>query len=408
MLVTESFPIFSWCFFTFTDMYKKIRIGRGKGYRVEHGHPWVYQNEIEHTDPYISNGEIVDVYNFKDRFIGRAYYNAQSQITARILTRKEEQINTDFFSRRLLQAKRQREAYGYTHNYRLIFGEADHLPGLVIDKFGDYYVVQILTLGMEQWKKNITEILINQFRAKGIYERNDVPVRTLEGLTEQQGFLSDPFDTHIEIEEQGVRFQFDLTEGQKTGFFLDQKENREELKAISKGAHVLDCFTYTGSFALFAAYYGAASVTAYDVSARAIERAVENATRNQLSQCTFTCANAFDVLPEKIKSGERYDMVILDPPAFTKSRKNIQSAIRGYKEINLRGIKLLKPGGFLMTFSCSHFMSDELFYETLCEAAYDSGRTLKRIKYLQQSKDHPVVLGIPETQYLKGYLLLVE
>jgi 23S rRNA (cytosine1962-C5)-methyltransferase len=308
----------------------------------------------------------------------------------------------------LLQAKAQREAFGYYENYRLIFGEADGLPGLVIDKFGDYYVLQILTLGIEKWKDVITQAISKYFKPKGIYERNDVPVRVLEGLQEQKGFLSSVFETKIEIEEQGVRFQFDIAEGQKTGYFLDQKENRQELKDICKGASVLDCFTYTGSFALFAAKYGAASVTGYDISSWAIEQANENARLNGFRQCEFICANAFDTLPDKIKSGERFNVVILDPPAFTKSRKNIQSAVRGYKEINLRGIKLVKPNGFLMTYSCSHFMNDELFYETICEAAQDTGRTIKRIKYLQQSKDHPVLMGVPETQYLKGYLLLVE
>lgn len=389
-------------------MYKKIILGRGKGYRVEQGHPWIYNNEIEKQEPSISNGEIVEVLNFKEKFIGRGYYNAQSQIVVRLLTRSEVQIDRSFFEHKLLQARAQREAFGYINNYRLIFGEADGLPGLVIDKFGDYYVMQILTLGMERWKDCICDLLTRHFKPKGIYERNDVPVRVLEGLQEQKGFLSQPFPTQIEIDEYGVRFRFDIAEGQKTGFFLDQKENRLELKEICRNAHVLDCFTYTGSFALFAAHFGAASVTGYDISEWAVHQARENARLNSFHACEFICANAFDILPEKLKAGEKYDVVILDPPAFTKSRKNIQSAVRGYKEINLRGIKLCKPNGFLMTYSCSHFMSDELFYETLREAAMDAGRTIKRIKYLQQAKDHPVLPGVPETQYLKGYLLMVE
>jgi 23S rRNA (cytosine1962-C5)-methyltransferase len=389
-------------------MHKKVILGRGKGYRVETGHPWVYQNEIESSDNDIADGELVQVLNFRNQFIGIGYYNSKSQIAVRILNRAHALTDATYIENLILKARLQREAFGYKNNYRLIFGDADSLPGLVIDKFGDYYVLQILTLGMEQFKQTLVDVLQKHFHPKGIYERNDVPVRVLEGLSEQKGFLSAPFDTIIHIEEQGVKFEFDIAEGQKTGFFLDQKENRMELKDISSGANVLDCFTYTGSFALFAAYYGAASVTGYDISEWAVQQARRNAALNQFDQCRFECANAFDVLPEKIKQGVQYDLVILDPPAFTKSRKNIQSAVRGYKEINLRGIKLCKPNSFLMTYSCSHFMSDELFYDTIREAAMDAGRTIKRIKYLQQAKDHPVLLAVPETQYLKGYLLLVE
>ncbi len=397
-----------WRFFIFTRMYKTVKLGRGKGYRVETGHPWVYNNEIESADKGIADGEIVQVLNFRNQFIGNGYFNSKSQIVVRILNREQEATDATFIEKKIMNAKKQREAFGYKNNYRLIFGDADSLPGLIIDKFEDYYVLQILTLGMEQFKQVIVDVLNKHFSPKGIYERNDVPVRELEGLSEQKGFLSAPFDTNIIIEENGVKFEFDIAEGQKTGFFLDQKENRVELKDICKGAHVLDCFTYTGSFALFAAHYGAASVTGYDISEWAVNQARRNAKLNQFNQCRFESANAFDVLPEKIKQGERYDVVILDPPAFTKSRKNIHSAVRGYKEINLRGMKLCKPNSFLMTYSCSHFMNDELFFDTIREAAWDAERTIKRVKYLQQAKDHPALFSVPETQYLKGYLLLVE
>ncbi len=392
----------------FYQMYKNIKLGRGKGYRVEQGHPWIYNNEIECIDEGVENGELVNVFNFKNQFIGCAYFNAHSQISARILTRHQQTIDEDFFEQRIRLARTQREALGYTSNYRLVFGEADQLPGLIIDKFGDYFVLQILTLGMEPWKQCITRILQKIFFPKGIYERNDVPVRTLEGLHEQKGFLSKPFDTRIKIVEDNIRFCLDLAEGQKTGFFLDQKENRRVLQNICRNADVIDCFTYTGSFALYAAHYGATSICAYDVSEWAVKQANENALLNKYNQCSFECANAFDILPEKIKNGDQYDIVILDPPAFTKSRKNIHSAMRGYKEINLRGLKLTRSNGFLMTYSCSHFISDELFFHTLREAAHDAGRLIKRVQYLQQAKDHPALFDVPETQYLKGYLVIVE
>jgi 23S rRNA (cytosine1962-C5)-methyltransferase len=260
---------------------------------------------------------------------------------------------------------------------------------------------------MERWKNDIVEIIEELFSPEGIYERNDVPVRVLEGLTEQKNFLSKPFSTKQVINECGVKFQIDIEQGQKTGFFLDQKENRMELEHIVKGASVLDCFTYTGSFAMNAAFYGAKEVIGYDISEWAIEQAKQNAALNKFNQCHFECVNAFDKLPELVKAKKQFDIVVLDPPAFTKNRSGIQSALRGYKEINLRGMRLTKPGGFLITFSCSHYMTPDYFFSTLHEAAYDAGKTIRQVKYLQQAKDHPVMWNVPETNYLKGYVLQV-
>lgn len=384
----------------------KIILERGKGRRVEGGHPWIYGNEIGQIEGKPITGEIVEVYNFKNDFIGKGYINEQSQITVRLLTRnKNETINKEFFRKKLLACKKHRELLGYNQNYRLVFGEADFLPALVIDKLNDVYVLQTVSAGMDAWKKEIAEILLEDFNATGVYERNDVPVRKLEGLEEIKGFLSKPFETHFTIEEEGVKFNVDVAEGQKTGFFLDQKENRKAIKEIVHDADVLDCFTYTGSFALFASYYGAKNITALDISEEAISLAKQNAELNAFSNISFVSGNAFDLMPVWVKENKLFDVVILDPPAFTKNRQGIESATKGYKEINLRGMKLVKPGGFLVTFSCSHFMTTELFSNMIAEAAHDAGRTIREIQYLTQSKDHPVIWGVDETHYLKGFVL---
>lgn len=350
----------------------------------------------------------MDVFNFRGDFIGRGYINERSQITVRFLTRKrDEVIDKNFFRARILACKTYRESLGYTENYRLVFGEGDFLPALVIDKFHDVYVLQTLSAGMDRWKQMIAEILLEDLQAQGVYERNDVPVRTLEGLEETTGFLSAPFPTKFTMQEMGVHFHVDVVNGQKTGYFLDQKDNRLAIQHIVRGAEVLDCFTYTGSFALFAAHFGAKKVTALDISAEAIQLMQENAALNGFSQIEGVCGNAFDILPQWVKEGRQFDTVILDPPAFTKSRKGIDSAVKGYKEVNLRGIRMVKPGGFLATFSCSHFMDVNLFYDTVASAARDSGRTVREVQFLNQSKDHPVIWGVPETHYLKGLILQI-
>lgn len=386
----------------------EVILQKGKGRRVEDGHPWVYGNEIEHINGNPQTGDIVSVYNFRKDFIGKGYINTLSQITVRLLTRDaDETIDKSFFRNRLFSCRAYRETLGYTTNYRLVFGEGDMLPALVIDKFADVYVMQTLSAGMDIWKNIIAEILLEDFHASGVYERNDVPVRTLEGLTEHKGFLSEPFPTRFIMEEEGVRFHVDVDAGQKTGFFLDQKDNRLAIAQIVKNKSVLDCFTYTGSFALFAAHFGAASVQALDISADAIRMMQANAELNGFKQIEGICANAFDVLPQWVKESKQFDTVILDPPAFTKNRKGIDNAIKGYKEINLRGIRLVKPGGFLATFSCSHFMDVNLFYDTVAAAAKDAGRTVREVQFLNQAKDHPVVWGVQETHYLKGLILQI-
>jgi 23S rRNA (cytosine1962-C5)-methyltransferase len=278
----------------------------------------------------------------------------------------------------------------------------------VIDKLNDVYVMQTLSAGMDKWKTAIAEILFEDLGATGVYERNDAPVRALEGLEEITGFLGPPFATEFIIDENGVQLHVDVAGGQKTGFFLDQKENRLAIKQIVRDADVLDCFTYTGSFALFASSFGARAVTALDISSDAIATAKKNAEENGFSNIEFIPANAFDILPQWVKAQRLFDVVILDPPAFTKNRKGIDSATRGYKEINLRGMKLLKPGGFLVTFSCSHFMTTELFSYMIADAARDAGKTIREVQYLTQSKDHPVVWGIDETHYLKGFILQIN
>jgi 23S rRNA (cytosine1962-C5)-methyltransferase len=387
----------------------KVILGYRKGLRVEYGHPWVYLNEIERIEGPYEPGDIVEVFNCKDRFIGKGYINPKSQITVRLLTRnKTEEINEEFFRKRITAAWNLRKNVIETTCCRVIFGEADFIPALIVDKYSDYLVIQTLALGIDIWKDTIVKILNEVFAPKGIYERNDVPVRELEGLDQKKGFLSEPFDTIVLTEENGVQFYVDIENGQKTGYFLDQKENRASIKNIVKNADVLDCFCHTGSFSLHAGHYGAKSVLGIDISELAVEAARKNAQLNGLSDvCRFESANAFDVLNQWVREGKKYDVVILDPPAFTKSRSAIEGALRGYKEINLRGMKLLKPGGFLITCSCSHYMYPELFTEVIMEAAKDAHRTLRQIEYRFQAKDHPVLWNSDETLYLKFLILQV-
>ncbi|MDF2881183.1 MAG: SAM-dependent methyltransferase [Clostridiaceae bacterium] len=387
----------------------KFYLYKGKGLKAENGHPWIYSNEIEGYDGEYTNGDIVEVYNFKNDFIGKAYINDVSKITLRIMTRDiNEEINEDFFRGRLLNAWEYRKKVIDTSSCRVLFGEADFLPGLIIDKYEDYYVVQSLSLGIDKYKDIIVKILNEDFNAKGIYERSDVRVRELEGMEQTKGFLSDAFDTKIQIVENGVKYIVDIENGQKTGFFLDQKENRKSIHKLCKDADVLDCFTHTGSFALNAGIAGAKSVLGLDISNLAIEDAQKNAEINNLSDIVkFECHNAFDVLHEWAKEGRKYDVVILDPPAFTKSKSTVKSAVRGYKEINLRGIKMVKPGGFLVTCSCSHFMDPELFSETIKDAAKDARRMLRQVEFRTQACDHPILWNSDESYYLKFYIFQV-
>ncbi|CDF59072.1 class I SAM-dependent rRNA methyltransferase [Thermobrachium celere] len=387
----------------------KVFLGYKKGLRVEDGHPWVFKNEIENIEGSYEPGDIVEVYNYKGKFIGKGYINPKSQITIRIMTRnKDEEINEEFFRKRIIDAWNYRQKVIETNSCRVVFGEADFLPALIVDKFSDYLVVQFLSLGIEKWKDTIVKVLKEVLNPKGIYERSDVPVRELEGLEQCKGFLTEPFDTTIITEENGVKFYVDVENGQKTGYFLDQKENRRAIKDIVKDADVLDCFCHTGSFSLHAGYFGAKSVLGIDVSEHAVEFARRNAKLNGLENvCKFEAHNAFDVLKTWAKEGRKYDVVILDPPAFTKSRSAVEGAIRGYKEINLRALKMIKEGGFLVTCSCSHFMYPELFMEVVMDAAKDAKRTLRLVEYRNQSKDHPVLFNSDETLYLKFMILQV-
>jgi len=382
----------------------KKRIGN----RVENGHPWIFANEIAETEETVKAGDIVTVFNGEKKFLGRGFINPQSQIAIRLLTRNEkEEINEQFIRHRIAKAWAYRKKIGYTDNCRLVFGEADELPGLIIDKFGDHFVIQTLALGMDLWKSVITNSLKELFGSEKIYERNDVPVRELEGLPQQKGFLAAPFDTRIQFRENGLIFEADLENGQKTGYFLDQQDNRRAIRNIVKNAEVLGAFCYTGSFEVHAGHYGAKSVLGLDISEQAVAQARKNAELNGLENTVrFEAVNAFDVLKKWSREGKQFDVVMLDPPAFTKSRETIQKAISGYKEINLRGMKLLREGGFLVTSSCTNLVSPEMFLETIRMAARDAGRKIRQVVYQAQSPDHPVVWGLDNTHYLK--FLIVE
>lgn len=388
-----------------TKVYLKKKISR----RIESGHPWIFGNEVNTIDGEATGGETVEVYAHDKKFVGRGYINPQSQILVRLLTRdKTEVIDEAFFYGRLKEAWEYRQKLGYIDNCRLIFGEADFMPALIIDKFNDYFVIQTLALGMDKWKPAIVKALEKIFQPKGIYERNDVPVRELEGMTQQKGFLSEPFDTQIIIKENGVKMHVDLENGQKTGYFLDQHDNRRAIQHIVKGADVLGAFCYTGSFETHAGAYGAKSVLGLDISENAVAQARRNAELNGLQDIVkYQAVNAFDVLKQWSKEGRQYDVVMLDPPAFTKSRETIQKAITGYKEINLRGMKLVKKGGFLVTSSCTNLVQPELFLQTIQMAARDARRQLRQVTFQAQASDHPIIEGWENTNYLKFLIVQV-
>ena len=371
------------------------------------GHPWIYNNEIDRIAGTVAPGDIVEVYYFDGQLAGRGYINPGSQIMIRLLTRKRDNIDAAFFHQKISEAWAYRQQLGYTENCRLVFGEADGLPALIIDKFNDYFVLQTLSLGIEQWKTAIVDAINAIFKPKGIYERNDVPVRELEGLEQKKDFLSDPFPTEIIIQENGLQFYVDIEHGQKTGYFLDQQDNRRAIQHIVKGADVLGAFTYTGTFEIHAAHYGAKSVLGIDISENAVAQANRNAALNKLDHIVkFEAMNAFDVLKNWGKEGRKYDVVMLDPPAFTKSRSSIEKAVTGYKEINLRGMKMINNGGFLVTSSCTNLVSPELFLDTIYMAAKDAKKRIRQVTYQSQSSDHPIIWGMENTHYLK--FLIVE
>ncbi len=379
---------------------------------MESGHPWIFGNEVNRgkaLDAAAKAGEVVNVYTYDTKFIGRGYINPQSQIMVRLLTRdREEVIDEQFFFNRIQKAWEYRQRIGYMENCRLVFGEADDLPQLIIDKFNDYFVIQTLALGIDVWKPAIVKAIEKMFTPRGIYERNDVPVRELEGLEQHKGFLSAAFDTNIVINENGIKYHVDIANGQKTGFFLDQQDNRRAIQHIVKGAEVLGAFCYTGSFEISAAYYGAKSVLGLDISQSAIDMCNKNAILNGVeSICTFECVNAFDVLKDWTKEGRQWDVVMLDPPSFTKSRATIDKAVAGYKEINLRGMKLVRPGGFLVTSSCTNLVQPQLFLDIIQMAATDAKRKIRQVIFSSQSADHPIIREQENTHYLKFLIVQV-
>ncbi|HYE82581.1 MAG TPA: class I SAM-dependent rRNA methyltransferase [Clostridia bacterium] len=386
----------------------KIVLKKGEEKRIQLGHPWVFGNEVKSMEGRFEPADIVDVYDFRDHFLGRGYINPDSKILVRLLTREQEEINKAFFRKRILQAWDYRKKLVDTSSCRVIFGEADFLPALIVDKFGDYLSIQTLSLGIEKYKDIIVELLDEILEPKGIYERNDVKIREKEGLQQKKGFIKGPFDTTVPIMENEIKMLVDIENGQKTGYFLDQRENRAALRPFVKDARVLDTFTHTGGFALHAAYYGAKEVTAVDISAHAIEYVKRNAAVNGLQdKIKGVVGNVFDLLKEYQTANEQFDVVILDPPAFCKTKSAVEGAYRGYKDINLRGMKILKPGGFLVTCSCSHYMYPGLFMEMIQDAAYDARKIVRQVEFRTQAKDHPVLYGSDESMYLKCVILQV-
>ena len=396
-------------------MYKTtVILKKGEGRTLKAGGLWVFDNEIAKIDGKFENGDIVAVLDFDGYFMGYGFINTNSKITVRLLTRKKDDVVDEKFIE-----KRVRDAWNYrkdtidTSSCRIIFGEADFLPGIVVDKFSDVLVVESLALGIDKLKPVILDCLKkvlaeDNITVRGVYERSDAKVRQNEGMERYKGFIGREFDTKVEIVENGVHYYVDVRDGQKTGFFLDQKNNRKSVQRIVKDKTVLDCFTHTGSFALNAGYAGAKEVLGVDASDLAVEQARENAQLNNLQdRVKFMTADVFDLLPKLEEEGKKYDVVILDPPAFTKSRSSIKNAVKGYREINLRGLKLVKDRGYLVTCSCSHFMDPELFAKTIKEAAHGAHKRLRQVEFRTQAPDHPILWAADESYYLKFYIFQV-
>ena len=396
-------------------MYKTtVILKKGQGRTLKAGGLWVFDNEIAKIDGEFENGDIVAVLDFDGYFMGYGFINTNSKITVRLLTRKKDDVVDEKFIE-----KRVRDAWNYrkdtidTSSCRIIFGEADFLPGIVVDKFSDVLVVESLALGIDKLKPVILDCLKkvlaeDHITVRGVYERSDAKVRQNEGMERYKGFIGREFDTKVEIVENGVHYYVDVRDGQKTGFFLDQKNNRKSVQRIVKDKTVLDCFTHTGSFALNAGYAGAKEVLGVDASDLAVEQARENAQLNNLQdRVKFMTADVFDLLPKLEEEGKKYDVVILDPPAFTKSRSSIKNAVKGYREINLRGLKLVKDRGYLVTCSCSHFYEPELFAKTIKEAAHGAHKRLRQVEFRTQAPDHPILWAADESYYLKFYIFQV-
>ncbi len=391
-----------------------IRLKRGEGRSFKTGGPWIYDNEIGEIVGQPADGDVIRIEDYNGYPLGVGFLNRASTITVRVLSRKADTvIDEAFLEMRVRAAWQYRKDTVDTSSCRIIFGEADFLPGLVVDKFSDVLVVESLALGIDRMKSTILKLLVDilaedGIAIRGIYERSDAKVRLKEGMERVKGFLSEPFDPVVEIMENGVRYQVDVAEGQKTGFFLDQKYNRLAIQPLAKGGRVLDCFTHTGAFALNAAKGGAREVLGVDASQLGVDQATRNAELNGMSdRVRFECHDVFELLPELERKGEKFDLVILDPPAFTKSRASVKKAVTGYREINLRGIRLVKNGGYLATCSCSHFMTPELLAKTIGEAARDAHRRLRQVEYRTQAADHPVLWGADQSLYLKFYIFQV-
>ena len=397
-------------------MSATVRIKKGTGRSLKAGGAWIYNNEIDTITGEYTNGDLVQVEDFDGYGLGVGFINDRSMLTVRMMSRKKDAvIDRSWIHDRVRDCIAYRQKTVDMSSCRLIFGEADFLPGIVVDKFSDVLVVQSLALGIDRMK----EMIIDECKAqlaelgmpvRGVYERSDAKVRQQEGMPLVKGFIGEPFDTRVEIVENTVRYQVDVEDGQKTGFFLDQKYNRKAIWPMCRDARVLDCFTHTGSFALNAAAAGAREVTGVDASELAVEQARKNAALNGFDdRVSFLCEDVFELLPRLEEQGEKYDVVILDPPAFTKSRNSVKNAVKGYREINLRGMKLVKDGGYLCTCSCSHFMTPELFTKTIGQAAANVHKRLRQVEYRTQAPDHPILWSSEEMEsyYLKFYIFQV-
>lgn len=391
-----------------------VTLKKGEGRMLKSGGLWIFDNEIASILGSFEDGDIVAVHDFDGYGLGKGFINRNSKIRVRMMTRnRHQEIDEAFLKMRVQEAWDYRKKVSDTGSCRVIFGEADFLPGLVVDKFSDVLVVQSLALGIDRLKDQIVELLKEVLEAdgikiRGVYERSDAKVRRQEGMELYKGFIGEAFDTNVEIEENGVRYMVDVKDGQKTGFFLDQKYNRKAIQHLCKDAKVLDCFTHTGSFALNAGYGGAKEVTGVDASELAVEQATLNSKLNGMEdRVKFICRDVFELLPELEEKGEKFDVVILDPPAFTKSRNSVKNAVKGYREINLRAMKLVRDGGFLATCSCSHFMTYELFTQTIHQAARNVHKRLRQVEYRTQAPDHPILWAAEESYYLKFYVFQV-
>lgn len=391
-----------------------VTLKKGEGRMLKSGGMWIFDNEIASILGSFEDGDIVAVHDFDGYGLGKGFINRNSKIRVRMMTRnRHQEIDEAFLKMRVQEAWDYRKKVSDTGSCRVIFGEADFLPGLVVDKFSDVLVVQSLALGIDRLKDQIVELLkevlaADGIKIRGVYERSDAKVRRQEGMELYKGFIGEAFDTNVEIEENGVRYMVDVKDGQKTGFFLDQKYNRKAIQHLCKDAKVLDCFTHTGSFALNAGYGGAKEVTGVDASELAVEQAILNSKLNGMEdRVKFICRDVFELLPELEEKGEKFDVVILDPPAFTKSRNSVKNAVKGYREINLRAMKLVRDGGFLATCSCSHFMTYELFTQTIHQAARNVHKRLRQVEYRTQAPDHPILWAAEESYYLKFYVFQV-